>query len=86
MDSSTTDCVAVVHQRISQLSSSELINIRSKRLNQSGENTAYGCIEGVYLTDYQVGVIGISQTQKVINKNGKYYMIIVIIILSMSGL
>ena len=76
MDSSTTDCVAVVHQQISQLSSSELINIRSKRLNQSGENTAYGCIEGVSLTDYQVGVIGISQTQKMINKNGKYYMIL----------
>ena len=83
MDSSTTDCVAVIHQRISQLSSSELINIRSRRLNQLGENTVYGCIEGVNLTDYQVGVIGISQTQKVINKNGKYYMII---ILSMSGL
>ena len=71
MDSFTTDCVAVIHQQISQLSSSELINIRSRRLNQSGENTAYGCIEGVSLTDYQVGVIGVTLTQKVINMDGK---------------
>ena len=71
MDKSTTDCVAVIHQRISQLSSSELINIRSRRLNQSGENTVYGCIEGVNLTDYQVGAIGVTLTQKVINMDGK---------------
>ena len=64
MDSSTTDCVVVVHQRISQLSSNELINIKSERLNQSGENTVYDCIEGVNLADYQVGVIGITLTQK----------------------
>ena len=63
--------MAVIHQRITQLSSSELINIRSQRLNQSGENTAYGCIEGVNLTDYQVGVIGVTLTQKVINMDGK---------------
>ena len=72
MDISTTDCVAVIHQRISQLSSSELINIKSRRLNRSGENMAYGCIEGVSLTDYQVGVIGVTLTQKVMdNMNGK---------------
>ena len=46
LDSSTTDCVAVVHQRISQLSSSGLMNIESShKFNRSGD-TAYGCIEG----------------------------------------
>ena len=57
MDSSTTHCVVVVHQRISQLSSSGLMNISSYRFNRSG-NTAQGCIEGVNLTGYQIGVIG----------------------------
>ena len=58
LDNSTTDCVAVVHQRISQLSSSGLISIESShKFNRSGD-TAYGCIEGVSLTHYQVGVIG----------------------------
>ena len=58
LDSSTTDCVAVVHQRISQLISSGLMNIKSShRFNRSG-NTAYGCIEGVNLELYQVGVMG----------------------------
>ena len=53
-----TDCVAVVHQRISQLNSSGLMNIESShRFNRSGD-TAYGCIEGVNLEQYQVGVIG----------------------------
>ena len=53
-----TDCVAVVHQRISQLSSSGLMNIvSSHKFNRSG-NTAHGCIEGVNLTQNQVGVIG----------------------------
>ena len=57
LDSSTTDCVAVVHQRISQLSSSGLMNIESShKFNRSGD-TAYGCIEGVNLEQYQVGVI-----------------------------
>ena len=51
-------CVAVVHQRISKLSSSGLMNIESShKLTRSGD-TAYGCIEGVNLTDYQIGVIG----------------------------
>ena len=58
LDSSTTDCVAVVHQRISQLSSSGLMNIEtSHKFNRSGD-TAYGCIEGVNLTTNMVGVIG----------------------------
>ena len=57
LDSSVTDCVAVVHQRISQLSSSGLMNIRSHKLTRSGD-TASGCIEGVNMEDYQVGVVG----------------------------
>ena len=58
LDSSTTDCVAVVHQRISQLSSSGLMNIESSHKFTRSGDTAYGCIEGVNLTDSQVGVIG----------------------------
>ena len=58
LDSFATDCVAVVHQRVSQLSSSGLMNIESShKFNRSGD-TAYGCIEGVNLEQYDVGVIG----------------------------
>ena len=60
LESSTTDCVAVVHQRISQLNSSGLMNIESSHKftrSRSGD-TASGCIEGVNLEDYQVGVVG----------------------------
>ena len=47
LDSSTAACVAVVHQRISQLSSSGLMNIESSyKFNRSGD-TAYGCIDGL---------------------------------------
>ena len=51
--------MVVVHQRISQLSSSGLMNIESShRFNRSGD-TAYGCIEGVNMSDinYQIGVV-----------------------------
>ena len=58
LESSTTGCVAVVHQQISQLSSSGLMDIESShKFNRSGD-TAYGCIEGVSLEQYQVGVVG----------------------------
>ena len=58
LDSSATDCVVVVHQRISQLSSSGLMNIESShKLTRSGD-TASGCVEGVNMEDYQVGVVG----------------------------
>ena len=53
-----TDCVAVVHQRISNLSSSGLMNIESSHKFTRSGDTAYGCIEGVNLEQYQVGVIG----------------------------
>ena len=57
LDSSTTNCMAVVHQRISQLSSRGLMNIESShKFNRSGD-IAYGCIEGVNLEQYQVGVV-----------------------------
>jgi hypothetical protein len=57
-DNSATDCVAVVHQRISQLSSSGLMNIESShKFNRSGD-TAYGCIAGVSLEQYQIGIEG----------------------------
>ena len=58
LESSITDCVAVVHQRISQLSSSGLMNIESSHKFTRSGDTAYGCIEGVNLEQYQVGVIG----------------------------
>ena len=63
LDSSTTDCVAVVHQQISQLSSSGLMNIESShKFNRSGD-TAYGCIEGINLTLNQIGIIeGVKRT------------------------
>ena len=58
LDSSATDCVAVVHQRISQLSSSGLMNIESShKFNRSGD-TASGCIERFNMTEYQVGIFG----------------------------
>ena len=58
LESSTTDCVAVVHQRISQLNSSGLMNIESSHKFTRSDDTAYGCIEGVNLEQYQIGVIG----------------------------
>ena len=57
LDNSATDCVAVVHQRISQLSSSGLMNIESSHKFTRSGDTAYGCIEGVNLEHYQVGVV-----------------------------
>ena len=61
--------MAVVHQRISQLSSSGLMNIESShKLTRSGD-TASGCIEGVNMEDYQVGVVGGTQ---VVLVSGKY--------------
>ena len=60
LDSSATDCVAVVHQRISQLNSSGLMNIESSHKFTRSGDTAFGCIdhEGVNMEDYQVGVFG----------------------------
>ena len=60
LESSTTDCVAVVHQRISQLNSSGLMNIESSHKFTRSGDTASGCIEGVNLIDFKVGVIGVT--------------------------
>ena len=63
LKSSTTGCVAVVHQRISRLSSSGLTNIESShKFNRSGD-TAYGCIERLDVRKHQVGIIGGSRKQ-----------------------
>ena len=70
LDSSTTDCVAVVHQRISQLSSSGPMNIESSRKFSRSGDTAYGCIKGVNLEQYQVGVIGVKQITPAMESNG----------------
>ena len=72
LDSSTTDCVAVVHQRISLLNSSgELININeSHAFSRSGDD-ASGCIEEVDLATHQVGVFGVSKdVQAIIHFTG----------------
>jgi hypothetical protein len=54
--STPTSCLVVVHQRISQLSSSGLMNIESShKFNRSG-NTAEGCIR-TNLKEHQVGVV-----------------------------
>ena len=71
MDSSTTDCVAVVHQRISQLNSSGLMNIESSHKFTRSGDTAYGCIEGVNLEQYQVGVVGGNGTRQLLTKHTK---------------
>ena len=63
LDSSATDCVAVVHQRISQLSSDGLTNIESNHKFTRSGDTAYGCIEAVNMDNYQVGVLGKRQVQ-----------------------
>ena len=58
LDRSCTNCVVVVHQRISQLSSNGLMNIESShKFNRSGD-TAYGCIKDVNLSIYQIGAVG----------------------------
>ena len=58
LESSSTDCVAVVHQRISQLNSSGLMNIESSHKFTRSDDTASGCIERVNPTTHQVGVVG----------------------------
>ena len=52
LDTDTSECIAIVH------SESDLMNIESShKFNRSGD-TASGCIEGVNLEDYLVGVVG----------------------------
>ena len=49
LDSVASECVAVVHRNLTNIESSH-------KFTRSGD-TASGCIEGVNLEDYQVGVI-----------------------------
>ena len=65
LDSSATDCLVVVHQRISQLNSSGLMNILIHKLNRVGD-IASDCIEVVSLEDYQFRVIGGKKIEQVI--------------------
>ena len=69
-----TNCVVVVHQRISQLSSSGLMNIATHKFHRFGD-TASGCIEGVNLTNYQVGVIGGRKITPTTDPRGKLYIV-----------
>ena len=64
LDSSATDCLVVVHQRISQLNSSGLMNIESSHKFTRYGDTASGCIEGVDLKEHQIGVVGIRLLSK----------------------
>ena len=70
-DNTVKNCVAVVHQRISQLSSSGLMNIESSHKFIRSGDTAYGCIEGVNLEQYQVGVVGGNGTRQLLTKHRK---------------
>ena len=60
LESTLTECVVVVHQRISQLSPPGLINIESSHSFHRSGNTAYGCIDGLMTnsTDYSISVLG----------------------------
>ena len=76
--------MAVVHQRISQLSSSGLMNIdvyTFSRLN----DVAFGCIEDLNLTNYQVGVVKRARTKIDIKYDGEYIHFGIIIISTLMG-
>ena len=50
------------------------MNIESShKFNRSGD-TAHGCIEGVNLTQSQVGVIGAMPISAVTSKTGRYFI------------
>ena len=57
LDTDTSECVAVIHNE------SDLMNIESSHKFTRSGDTASGCIEGVNLEDYQVGVVGEIQTR-----------------------
>ena len=66
---SALECVAVVHQQISQLSSSGLMNIEaSYKFNRLGD-TAYGCILGVNLEQFQIGIVGGTMKEQRVTEN-----------------
>lgn len=56
--SSATDCLVIVHQQISLVNTTGLMNIEvnwTQRLTRHGD-TASGCIPGIDLDLYQIGV------------------------------
>ena len=58
LDPNILECIIIVHERASLFGSSGLMNIESShKFNRSGD-TAYGCIPGVDIEQYQVGVVG----------------------------
>ena len=69
LDPSALECVAVVHQQISKLSSTGLMNIESShKFNRSGD-TAYGCIQGVNLEQFQIGIVGGTMKEQIVTEN-----------------
>ena len=69
LDPNISECVIVVHQQISQLSSSGLMNIESSHeFNRSGD-TAFGCIPGINPEQYQVGVVGGTMKELTVTEN-----------------
>ena len=80
LDSSTVDCVAVVHQRISQLNSSGLMNIESSHKFTRSGDTAYGCIEGVNLEQNQIGVFEVRKVLHVMRTTTLQGMEIIFVI------
>ena len=56
MTGTLTSCLVVVHQRISLLNSSGLMNIESSHMFTTSGDTAYGCIQ-TNLKEYKVGVV-----------------------------
>ena len=75
-DNTVENCIAVVHQRISQLNSSGLMKIESSHKFTRSGDTAYGCIEGVNLEQYQVGVVGGNGTQQLLMKHRKHMSVL----------
>ena len=53
-----TGCVVLIHQQISQLSSSGLVSIASFNIRNRSGGTAHGFFPGVDLEHYHVGVVG----------------------------
>ena len=76
-DNTVKDCIVVVHQRISQLSSSGLINIESSHKFTRSGDTAYGCIKGVNLEQYQVGVVGSHGTRQLLTEDRKRMSVLI---------
>ena len=57
LDTDASECVAIVRNE------SNLMKIESSHKFTRSGDTASGCIEGVNLEDYQVGVVGGRQTR-----------------------